>query len=875
MKILKTVLAMFMALLIMTYIVPTISFAASSNNGLGADDLIKFNKYTITKNTTIEQINNQFGTPKVEGNSAFGGKSYSYYDNNLTWYLHIETNEKGKIKGFGAIGGDFVTKRYSYGDKETGIIYYLSGSVMTDDDNKVVGIYEYNCETKDVDSYWNRYKNDGSYLYDLQKHTIIVSKMLAKKNNYNFTQTYIDENLFYKNELLKENGTDLYNYGINTGNTKYISLILSRTDSFYTNFPNPIALGKNTENYTRAENYKYLFYDLKITNENPVKTCMTIIFIDPNFMEETNSIPLTQKEQQLLANVKAEYNKLGENIEKANEFFNNNNSSHYVVEPVYDKLPLTAGKVSDSALEASTNFLNLARLGIGLTPVTLKNDIVESAQAKATLVMYNNSHDLEGGHYPEKPTGLSDEYYNKAQQYMIENLYNGDVQTSISNALNDAQGDSVSCGHRYNLLEPSNTQWGVGMTGTGLSMMIQSVHKFSKNDTYNRVDLVAWPSNGIFPLNVASNGIGNWTARFYNDYTVSSQTEVTIKCLNNGKTYNITQANKNNSGKFLKAVDSKQLTFRDDTIAYKSGDVFEITLHNVKDKSGKLIDYTYRSVFKDLGASGNGNITDISLNVTNINIEQGSTYKISAKPEPSSEINKIINFASSNENIVKVRQDGLITGVKEGTADIAVTCDDVTKVIKVIVTKRKTPFPFKDVKEADWYYNSVKYCTDNKIIYGTTDTTFSPNNNLTRANLVTILWRMEGSKVEGNNQKFVDVTKNQYYYDAVNWAASKGIVNGYEDGKFRPNNNITREQLATILMNYARYKGKDTRERTDLNKFVDNKGISSYAKDSISWAVAKNVMSGKVNGTRIDPAGTASRAEAAAMIANYCNYIGR
>ena len=134
---------------------------------------------------------------------------------------------------------------------------------------------------------------------------------------------------------------------------------------------------------------------------------------------------------------------------------------------------------------------------------------------------------------------------------------------------------------------------------------------------------------------------------------------------------------------------------------------------------------------------------------------------------------------------------------------------------------------------------------------------------------------MEGSKVEGNNQKFVDVTKNQYYYDAVNWAASKGIVNGYEDGKFRPNNNITREQLATILMNYARYKGKDTRERTDLNKFVDNKGISSYAKDSISWAVAKKVMSGKVNGTMADPSGTAIRAEAAAMIQNYCNYVGR
>ena len=186
-----------------------------------------------------------------------------------------------------------------------------------------------------------------------------------------------------------------------------------------------------------------------------------------------------------------------------------------------------------------------------------------------------------------------------------------------------------------------------------------------------------------------------------------------------------------------------------------------------------------------------------------------------------------------------------------------------------------TELPFTDVSVNDWYYNSVKFNQDNKIIYGINDYTFNPNGKLTRGNLVTILWRMEGNPTVSGNQKFSDVKQGQYYYEAVNWAESKGIVNGYEDGKFRPNNNITREQLATILMNYAKFKGKNTSERTDLSKFVDNKGISSYAKDAISWAVAKKVISGKVNGTRIDPSGTAIRAEAAAMIQNYCNYIGR
>ena len=134
---------------------------------------------------------------------------------------------------------------------------------------------------------------------------------------------------------------------------------------------------------------------------------------------------------------------------------------------------------------------------------------------------------------------------------------------------------------------------------------------------------------------------------------------------------------------------------------------------------------------------------------------------------------------------------------------------------------------------------------------------------------------MEGSPKISGEQKFSDVKQDAYYYEAIKWAEKNKVVNGYDDGKFRPNNNITREQLATILKNYADYNKKDTSKRADLNKFIDNKGISSYAKDGVSWAVATKVMSGKENGTRVDPSGNASRAEAAAMIANYCNYIGK
>lgn len=183
--------------------------------------------------------------------------------------------------------------------------------------------------------------------------------------------------------------------------------------------------------------------------------------------------------------------------------------------------------------------------------------------------------------------------------------------------------------------------------------------------------------------------------------------------------------------------------------------------------------------------------------------------------------------------------------------------------------------PFSDVKRNDWYFSSVQYVYKNGYVSGTTSTTFSPNTKLSRGNIVTILWRMVGSPTVSGGSKFSDVKSNAYYYNAVKWATSKKIINGYGDGRFGPNENITREQLATILMNYARYRNKDVSARTNLNKYEDSSGVSSYAKQGLSWAVAKKIINGKQNGTKLDPRGTATRAEIATMITNYCDYVGK
>ena len=284
------------------------------------------------------------------------------------------------------------------------------------------------------------------------------------------------------------------------------------------------------------------------------------------------------------------------------------------------------------------------------------------------------------------------------------------------------------------------------------------------------------------------------------------------------------------------------------------------------------MDYTYRSVFKSLNTLDSSEVSDLNVDKTNVTVSVGGTEKINVTVIPSDATDILMTFSSSDESVAKVRQDGLISGIKEGKATITITCGDVTKTVSVIVERR---LPFKDVSKDVWYYNSIKYCYDNGIIYGTTDTTFSPNTNVTRGNLVTILWRMDGSPKASGNVSFPDVKTSDYYYEAVKWAEQTGVVHGYDTGIFGPNNYISREQLSTILNNYAKYRKKDTSASTDLSKFTDNGKISSYAREAVSWAVAKGVMSGKNNGTRVDPQGRATRAEAAAMIQNYCYYVGR
>ena len=178
--------------------------------------------------------------------------------------------------------------------------------------------------------------------------------------------------------------------------------------------------------------------------------------------------------------------------------------------------------------------------------------------------------------------------------------------------------------------------------------------------------------------------------------------------------------------------------------------------------------------------------------------------------------------------------------------------------------------PFTDVPSNSWYYNAVKYTYEKNMIKGNNDYTFAPNENLTRAMLVTILHRMEGAPYVSGTSKFKDVQNTkEYYYVAVKWATKNNIVSGYENGNFGPNDPITREQLAVILNKYCRYKGKYNSKIADITKFKDSKNVSNFAIWEMRWAVANGVITG-TNENTLNPKGKATRAEVAAMLHKYC-----
>lgn len=218
-------------------------------------------------------------------------------------------------------------------------------------------------------------------------------------------------------------------------------------------------------------------------------------------------------------------------------------------------------------------------------------------------------------------------------------------------------------------------------------------------------------------------------------------------------------------------------------------------------------------------------------------------------------------------------EDGVTTAVYTVTVNTAALPEPITPGVdnKKPASKPEVKLPFTDVSTSDWFYDDVAFVYKNGLFSGTDSRSFSPNASMTRAMLVTVLYRLEGEPTVTGRSSFTDVRSGAYYEKAVIWAAANGIVTGTDSTSFSPGAKVTREQLAAILYRYAQYRKLDTDASAKLNSFTDADSVSAYASEALGWAVSESLINGASG--KLMPKGDATRAQVAAILHRFVKNV--
>ena len=218
-------------------------------------------------------------------------------------------------------------------------------------------------------------------------------------------------------------------------------------------------------------------------------------------------------------------------------------------------------------------------------------------------------------------------------------------------------------------------------------------------------------------------------------------------------------------------------------------------------------------------------------------------------------------------------EDGMTTAVYTVTVNTAALPEPITPGVdnKKPASKPEVKLPFTDVSTSDWFYDDVAFVYENGLFSGTDSRSFSPNASMTRAMLVTVLYRLEGEPTVTGRSSFTDVRSGAYYEKAVIWAAANGIVTGTDSTSFSPDAKVTREQLAAILYRYAQYRKLDTDASAKLNSFTDADSVSAYASEALGWAVSEGLINGASG--KLMPKGDATRAQVAAILHRFVKNV--
>ncbi len=264
-----------------------------------------------------------------------------------------------------------------------------------------------------------------------------------------------------------------------------------------------------------------------------------------------------------------------------------------------------------------------------------------------------------------------------------------------------------------------------------------------------------------------------------------------------------------------------------------------------------VTEVTITSNGKEISSFGGHELT-INLPVNSKNFTKDETYKV------------IVVSADGTVETISGKclrmNGGLFVQVKVSHLSTFIVLNE-----KEQVEAAKLTMNFADVTEANWFYEAVKFVYEAGLMNGESDTLFKPQGNLNRAMLVTILYRLENQPEVTESNKFTDVAAGQWYTEAVIWASANGIVNGYEDGTFKPTANVSREEMAAMLMRYADFKGVDTAATKDISGYKDANQVASWAQQNMAWANSAGLIQGDEN-NNLNPQGKATHAEAATIL---------
>ena len=425
------------------------------------------------------------------------------------------------------------------------------------------------------------------------------------------------------------------------------------------------------------------------------------------------------------------------------------------------------------------------------------------------------------------------------------------VYTDLDNAL---KSENVDSGYALPVVKDAKLD-GSATIPAGVTLVVNPGVTLNTNNQLTNNGAIE--NRGTITGTVSGSGTTKYQVTFT---TTPSSATVTVNGHGSAKTYMLA------SGTYSYTVSASGYRNATGSFTIPNDRNITVTLRssnsgNNSNSGSSSSDRTY-SIDVDVTGSRGGSVT-----LSPTRASAGTRVTITVRPNSGYELDELTVLDEDGDEV-------RLTQRTDTTYTFHMPDGKVTVEAAFTLAQTQTPqTTFADVPASAWYYDAVEYVYENGLMSGVSGGWFAPNDTLTRAMLVQTLYAMEGRPAAAS-AGFADVASGDWYASAVNWAAANGVVSGVSETGFGPNNALTREQLALILYRFAQYKGYDVTGTSDLAAYADGSSVSGWAAEAMGWAVDAGLISG-VGGNQIAPTGTASRAQVAQILMNFCENVAR